>query len=564
MATLAELIAERDRRAGAAAPAGGAMAALLAERARRTGGQSPPAMQTGRGPLVSQGPGPTGYIDPALYEMGAIGRRFEPEIGQGTGGQRRSPPDMGGVTPFSNAVGQFGAGSQSGIARTLGMPVDGVTGAINALGGATGMWGPIENPVLGSQNIDEMLQPFRANVRDPQTTSDRMLRRVGEEVGASAAMAPVALATPLASAFPGAFVATEGASSIGAGLGAGVASEMFPDSVAAEIVGSLLGGIPAGYAVGRQFDTTPINQLRAADSSGDDLISQAGDLYRQAEAQGITATQQQTQGLAQDVRTLAATEGLISPTGRIAESYPRVRDAISMVDDFAQGQMTPTQMQAVRRTFQGVAGSPDGAERRVGVALLRQFDDFVEPLAPEFRQANALYRRAMLGNTTDVARELAEARAPQFSGSGFENALRTEYRALDRNIIKNRLRGLTDDQTNAIQRVARGGPVENVMRGLGRAAPTGVVSAGIGAGVPFLVGNALGGPALGAGLGAATMAIGAGARTAATRMGRTNAEIAELIMRSADGAMPQMSGPEMSRVAAILLGLRSSTVEADQ
>lgn len=46
----------------------------------------PQPFEAGTGELMTRGPGPTGYIDPALYEMGAIGRRMQPGTPQPTGG----------------------------------------------------------------------------------------------------------------------------------------------------------------------------------------------------------------------------------------------------------------------------------------------------------------------------------------------------------------------------------------------------------------------------------------------------------------------------------------------
>ena len=230
-----------------------------------------------------------------------------------------------------------------------------------------------------------------------------------------------------------------------------------------------------------------------------------------------------------------------------------------MVDDFASGAMNPDQMQAVRRTFQSAAGSADGAERRIGTIMLKAFDDFVEPLAPQFKEANALYSRAMKGRVIEEAVDLAGNRAGQFTGSGFENALHTEFRRLNRDIIKGRLKGLTADQISAIKKVAEGGPVENVLRGIGKAAPTGIVSAGIGGGMPFLVGNSLGGPAVGGLLSGGTMLAGGLGRKAATVMQRGNADIVAGLMRSATGAAPQLSNVPQSGMG--LLGAVAPTVE---
>lgn len=465
------------------------------------------------------------------------------------------PASLMGSSPVGGPVAQFGAGSQSGIARGLGFPVDAVTGGINALGGFTGAWGPIEQPFLGSESIDAMISPLRQNVEEPQNAWDRFARRTGEEVGAGAAMLPLALSLPAGQVAPLAVAASDTAASLGAGVGASIANEQFPGNPYADVVGALLGGIPAGMAVARQFDETPLDILRQNDVSVDDLRAQASALYDQARANGITASPQQTQGLQATIRGIATNEGVITPAGRVAESYPRIRDILNMVDDFAQGSMDPSQMQAVRRTMQAAAASADGSERRIGTMLLREFDDFVAPLAPEFSQASALYRRAMLGQGMDQMRELAESRSGQFSGSGLENALRTEYRGMDRDIIRGRVPGISADQIGAVQGVARGTTGSNIARNLGRAAPTGVVSAGIGGGMPFLIGNALGGPGVGAALGATTMGVGAASRNIATRMGLRNAEIAELLMRSADGRMP--NGSQMiSPVIAALLGGR--------
>jgi len=279
--------------------------------------------------------------------------------------------------------------------------------------------------------------------------------------------------------------------------------------------------------------------MAATTQSSDELKGLARGLYDDAERLGVTASQPQTQALAAQTRALAAREGAVSPTGRIASSLPAVKDAIRMADDYAKGTMNPAQMQSVRTSFQGAAGSAVPNERRIGREMLEQFDNFVEPLAPQFKEANALYARAKRGDMIQEAIDLAGSRAGQFSGSGFENALRTEFRALERKIIKGQIKGLTPDQVNAISRVARGGAVENILRGIGKAAPTGVVSAGMAGGMPFLIGNALGGPVVGAAAGLGTLAAGTTGRAAATGMQRGNAAFANAIMRSADGMTPK-------------------------
>ncbi|QIC52871.1 structural protein [Brucella phage EF4] len=85
-------------------------------------------------------------------------------------------------------------------------------------------------------------------------------------------------------------------------------------------------------------------------------------------------------------------------------------------------------------------------------------------------------------------------------------------------------------------------PMQNTARNIGKLAPTGVVSAGLGSGVPFMIGNAIGGPAVGAASAASTMGAGFAGRELATRMGLRNADVAELLARSG-GTLPNASNP---------------------
>jgi hypothetical protein len=108
--------------------------------------------------------------------------------------------------------------------------------------------------------------------------------------------------------------------------------------------------------------------------------------------------------------------------------------------------------------------------------------------------------------------------------------------------------------------VSRGTPGSNFFRGLGRLAPTGVVSAGLGSGLPGMAAmTATGNPGIGALVGGTMAGIGIGGRAAATRMGIRNADIAEMTARNG-GAIEQapLIPPEMQRQIAILLGAQTN------
>jgi hypothetical protein len=165
--------------------------------------------------------------------------------------------------------------------------------------------------------------------------------------------------------------------------------------------------------------------------------------------------------------------------------------------------------------------------------MVDEIDDYIDSLserdvvagdaskAKALREARNFYSRAKKAEELDKLVERAELSAPNFSASGMENALRTEFRALAKN--DRRLRRFTKEEQEAIRRVAKGGPMENTLRMLGKLAPTGVVSGALSSGAGFVTGGPLGAVAL--------PAAGAAARYAATQMTLRNAAMANELVR---------------------------------
>lgn len=282
------------------------------------------------------------------------------------------------------------------------------------------------------------------------------------------------------------------------------------------------------------------------------LSQQADDLYRAAERNGVTASQQQTQQLAGQLRQIAADEGLITPAGRVTGN-PNIQHILNTVDDYANGTMTVPQMQAVRKLFRDAAGSADAAERRLGSIMLEQFDNFTAPLAPELAQAREVYSRLMKTREIGQLIERAELNAGRYSQSGIENALRQEFRSLSRKIINGQARGFSPEEVEAIRRVADGGPLENFFRMVGKAAPRGPVSTGMATGVPFAIGNAFGGPGVGAVAAGGTLAAGEASKAIATALTRNAAQHAQNIAAAGGSAnMPQIGQVPRNVIQALI------------
>lgn len=361
----------------------------------------------------------------------------------------------------------------------------------------------------------------------------KVARRVGEEIGAS--LFPI-LGTPAK--------ATSLVAAIGSGLGAAGADLVAPDNPAAEIAGQLVGGL-APLAIANTLERTAIR--KAGTPTVERLKTEAGDIYDSARDSGFIFTTPEVNRVADDIAAAAMTEGL-DPT-----LHQGATAALKRLQDAKGRGMTVQDAMTMRRVLSAAMRDPTNPDQaRIASEMLRKFDDFTSTV-PELAQANSLYARAKRAETLETAIELAASRASGYTGSGFENALRTEFRALERQIIKGQLKGFSEEEIEAISKVARGGPVENILRYIGKLAPTGVVSMGMTGGVPFMVGSAFGVPAAGAAAAAGTMGMGMAARAGATKMTADNARraVVEALTRGSPVNVP-LVGPDTASAAAAL------------
>lgn len=424
-------------------------------------------------------------------------------------------------------AGQGMSGINEGIGNALGSPVDLMTAGMNMIprginAVANTNLPTIQNPALGSQWMKDRMAGWGiyGQSNDP---SKQFARRVGQSVGSAVPF------TGAAGSMRAAGMGLLGAA--GGGVGGAAAQQAFPDNPMAEFTGEMLGsGLTTGGLM-KAGQGMAQRRIEGAIPTVPQLKEQAGNLYRQAESRGITSSPQMTQDLAANLRDVLQREGRVSPTGRISEVYPKIKEAMQLADDYAGNPMNPTQIQTMRSVMGDGLMSKEPSERRLSSMMTDTFDAWANPQAPELAQARNIASRYLNAQQLEQARELASSRASQFSNSGMENALRTEYRNLDRQGIKGGKR-YSQTLTDAIENVSRGTPGSNFARGLGRFAPTGVVSAGLGTGGPAALGTMMGGPGVGLAAGATAATLGTGGRLAAEAMTRRNAEIAELIARN--------------------------------
>jgi hypothetical protein len=338
------------------------------------------------------------------------------------------------------------------------------------------------------------------------------------------ALAPATAATQMvrAAASPTTTTGRIGAGAAEAGLtSAAEAAGRDYNIPEAMTTGMLLGGGVSGLGSLASRNVTP--------PAAATLRNQANEAYDTARQAGVRIGQNRIDDLVQNVTRVADDFGL-DPV-----LQPRATRALNRIQELTGQNVDLVDLDTVRKVAQTAARSQDPSDRAASAMIVSELDNFVNRLRPNdvvagnaregidaFNQARQLWGRQAKANVVDELIDRAATRAGQFSGSGYENALRTEFRQLAMN--RNRMRGFTEQERNAIRRVAEGGPLENAARYLGKLAPTGVVSGGISGSAGYAAGGPLGVAAMyGAGL---------AGRQAATSMTAANAERASELMRA--------------------------------
>jgi hypothetical protein len=189
----------------------------------------------------------------------------------------------------------------------------------------------------------------------------------------------------------------------------------------------------------------------------------------------------------------------------------------------------------LRKMLGNITRDGNDTEIKAASALIGKLDQYVNNIDPSknvllgkgdakdaisaFNRGRELWSRKSKADTIDNLIRRAELSAPNYSASGMENALRTEFRALAKS---DAIRGFNKAEREAIEAVAKGSPTINAMRMFGKMAPRGIVSGGVLAGMAAM--NPM--------LGAAAFAAGELGRRGATAGTTRAAESARNLMLS--------------------------------
>jgi len=312
-------------------------------------------------------------------------------------------------------------------------------------------------------------------------------------------------------------------SAVGAGQGAvygfGSTDGDLADRAAGAGVGAAIGGV-TGAAVPAVIDGVAgvvQNSARGAavkqaiasapKASSIRLESKAG--YRAAEGTGAVLEKPALNILNHDVRTFAQQEGLLLPSGQVAEGYPKFAGALRTIQEFSEGPpITIQQAQTVQKSLRRVAKSTDPEEARLGGMMLDQFEDFMDSLPPSaFSQGDGV---AAMQHWTRARSDWARFRRTEtieniiedakLHDGGFAAGLRSGFKR----ILKKakRQRGFSAADIEAMRAFVDGGPMDALLKHIGGG---GTIPAAV-------TGHVFGGPVGAATAAAAKLVGGLGAR----------------------------------------------------
>jgi hypothetical protein len=289
-------------------------------------------------------------------------------------------------------------------------------------------------------------------------------------------------------------------------------------------LGAAKGAKPAAPAAGRQAG------LGGVPPTIEELAAQSKAAYKRASDSGVTIVPNSFNTLKVRVNANLKKEG-IDPT-----LHPGTTAALKRINE-TNGAVTLDQLETLRKIANDARGGINKADGRLAGKIVDELDDYTTNIgqkdvisgSPEgfaaLKEARGLYARK--SKAEEIARlvKRAEDSAPNFSASGYENALRIQFKQLAMNDKK--MRRFNAEEQAVIRKVARGGPMENGLRMLGKLAPTGVVS-----GIFGIMASSLPG-------GVALPAAGIAGRYAATQMTKANALKAEQLMRRGPAPKPK-------------------------
>lgn len=360
-------------------------------------------------------------------------------------------------------------GLERGALGVAGMGGD-VRGMLQQGASALGLNMPanIPLPIVGSadlpttEQLTQQVEKVTGPIYKPQNVPEQYAETIGEfapaVVGGEGGIARKALQAVIPA------IASETAGQ--------VASSVAPNlEPAARVAGALVTG-PAGIAATAKRGVVPDTEaLRALKNSA----------YQRAAQSGLVVQGPSFDRLVAGIVHKARTEGIhpkLTP-----DSHAAISDLIQNV---GKGPLTIQKIDELRKVVGIASQSLKPADRRIAHIVADRIDDFIDNLKPgdvaagdpraaaqSLREARGLYKQFRKSEKIDEILEKVGLRAGQFSVSGKENAIRTEFRQLAMKIARDKREAnrWSPAERKLIKQLGNMGSAVNMLRNLGKLAP---------------------------------------------------------------------------------------------
>lgn len=234
--------------------------------------------------------------------------------------------------------------------------------------------------------------------------------------------------------------------------------------------GGVLGGISGKMAQRAADATVPTTQQ---------LKSAANQAYSAADQAGLEIAPKAFSDAVDDIAILMQKEGMDKTI------HPKALAALQRLTEAQGGTPRLSDIDTLRRVVKSAAASNDASERRLANMMVNKLDDFVNNLKPSdvvagdavkatsaLNKARDLWSRSRKSEIIEEAVTKAQNRAASTgSGGNADNAIRQNIRAILDSPKKSR--GFSQDERDLMLKVVRGGPVQNLMRLVGKLSPSG-------------------------------------------------------------------------------------------
>lgn len=417
----------------------------------------------GTGQLMRSGPGPTGQIDPALYEIGAIGRRMQPGTPETPSTVSNAMADMGGALV---------AGMGRGAAAIADAPADIANLGMNAVAGLTGQ--PVSDTLRrgvmaampGGMGINRAINGPNSSVRQTmsdvtggasefrgETTAGQFAGTVGEFIPGTVALGGGGAANLIKNAvIPGLASEAAGRAFEGTGL-----------EGAARLIGGVGGSVAANIgtkafqnAFRMSAERPSLESLRTTKNVAYAAVDDAGEKFASTELKDMVA----------NIRT-ALDDVNYLPEADVATTGLLQKLELVSARDVTLGQLD--KMRQAAWTRYGTTKEPGLLDIIEGIDDLVASRSSTSDLLDAARLANGRYKKAEL---LDLAFQKA---ADQTAATGSGGNILNKYRQAVTSIINNpkQAKWFTPDEIGVMREFVRGTPGQNAMRLIGKLSPSG-------------------------------------------------------------------------------------------